>query len=314
MKTKFFLVMGLFFSVSATAHAEVTMLDESAIEYTPAAIEDSTTDWTQPYAVLGRGVKNRKTGTILQLACKTEPVMNADGELQCAEVQFIEVDLSGNVREMSRTLRLGVDFNSTSEFKKMLKQRVKALKKSGELPGHELFSSTKNWFTHVQNPGTKILPILLGGGAAFLLASGGAPVLSVIGIGLFGAFPIGIDVVLIPLGLSVNAIKGDYFIGNKTLAVYGWVKDRDPKYWQFKPRGLSPKNYERFKKIVSSDPKLVRKVRSFVSEESNGHEVIRVEVVNLDGTFETIERPSHLVIYAKGGERREYGADSSRVD
>lgn len=272
-----------------------------------ARADSGPTDWTKPYAVLGRGVTDRKSGAILQLACKSEPIENTQGELQCEEVQFIESDLSGNVTEIGRPMRLGVDFSSTRDLKKMLKNQVRSMKRSGELPGRALFSSTKNWITADMPPGTKALPFLIGGGLALMLATGGAPVLGVIGVSLFGAFPIGIDIILIPLGLGVGAIKGDYFIGTKTLSVYGWVRDRDPRYWQFKPRTISRKNYERFKSIVSSNPKRVIHVERVITEWADSQGNYEVEVQYKDGRVETIDHPKDLVIYVKGSEPRVYG-------
>lgn len=300
--------------------AELNSQDES--ESTEKQREDAKghTSETQssayPTAVLGRGVENRRTGTILILGCPDAPILNSAGKTVCERVQFFEIQKDGSSHTIGQTMRLGVDFDSQKDFSKFLKQKLKSLKKNRQLGGSRsgFMPITRGWYGNPTIPGsTKLLLGAVNVGIPLIAISGGAPILGALAIGL--AFPVGFDLALTPFILLKNAFQGNYFVKSKMMDVAYSLENRRPEDWQFRPKKIGNRAYKRFAHIASAKIKRVIKVQDtvvrpltkrdrFGNIETSGTNECHVR--HFDGEYEIIKPCKDIIIISKNAGREEF--------
>lgn len=94
------------------------------------------------YKVIGRGIEDRKTHEILQLACVGKPSLDLPTEASCSQLQFLYTDVNRVQTLIGSPLEVSHEESSPS-LNKQIKSQIKLLRKKA---GRDVVGSTAHIF------------------------------------------------------------------------------------------------------------------------------------------------------------------------
>lgn len=206
-----------------------------------------------PYRVLGRGLVDRRTEEVLQIAC-------VGPESSCELIQFLRTDTSGVQTLHGPIMEISDDDGITrSEILKTLREHELA---APVVAGNRIFQVSQAIYlgksTHAisnhAGPATPVVAVTalygigralpaiwFNNGIAIAGAAGFAWVLPFVGV------PLILDLAFLPFQITkMNREFGALFGGFGKNVTLKMMQDRSANAWQLKPRRVSHRGFERF--------------------------------------------------------------------
>lgn len=211
-----------------------------------------------PYRVLGRGLVDRRTGEVLQMAC----VGAEENELSCSKLRFLWTNTDGVQTLLGPMLEVNdVDGITRKEIQQELRKHRLA---APVMPKNRIFQAsqaiylgrtTKNIYVTQGNNSLSqvttlgvmgvtswgVCALIFNHGVMFTGAASLVWALPFIGV------PLVVDLALLPFQISkMNREFGALFGGFGKKVTLKMLQDRSVNAWQLKPRGVSHRGFKRF--------------------------------------------------------------------